>query len=227
MENAPPWIFVFSLYLLSLGICIYICSPWVFVFVLTLHGYLYLSLFLLSRGAIYAWCYRSWWSVPSGAIMLYCYMPMVQWYMPAGIARCLDNSRGNMFQLTCSASPRKENAHGNKRKGENIQFLIFTLSSEYGRSVYKCTGICQKKKSAKKYDLKSEEETYFLWLLKPLESSEDVVHIMWIRCYHGESDFMFWLDKVAPKKASANGETSVMVAASSICDDKPYRSHCS
>ena len=35
------------------------------------------------------------------------------------------------------------------------------------------------------------------------------------------------LDKVAPKKASANGETSVMVAASNICDGKPRQSHCS
>ena len=45
---------------------------------------------------------------------------MVQWYMPAGIARCLDNSRGNMFQPTCSAPPRKENARGNKRKNANV-----------------------------------------------------------------------------------------------------------
>ena len=52
---------------------------------------------------------------------LWCYIPMVQWYMPAGIARCLDNSICfNMFQPMCSAPPRKENARGNKRKSANV-----------------------------------------------------------------------------------------------------------
>ena len=94
MENAPPWIFVF----VSLDICIFlcICFHWVLVFVFALHRYLYLYLHSLDICICLCICSPEVLYMPGaichGAVSPLVHMPMVQWYMPAGIARCLDNS---------------------------------------------------------------------------------------------------------------------------------------
>lgn len=57
-------------------------------------------------GAIYPWCYISLVLYKPGAIGHGAVSPLLVLYI---YARCLDNSRGNMFQPTCSAPLRKEN----------------------------------------------------------------------------------------------------------------------
>ena len=68
-----------------------ICFCWVFVFAFALPVYLYLYLHSLDICICSPEVLYMPGATGHGAVSPLVHMPMVQWYMPAGIARCLDN----------------------------------------------------------------------------------------------------------------------------------------